>query len=101
MTTPTPVTDAYDNPTPHLDYGPDAPQRVLWGLFQPEGSTESAGPARHAVITRWRLFTLERLTARERVTRQNRVFEVVGEPDEFAPRFGHTHYETRLVHVEG
>jgi hypothetical protein len=50
VTTPTSATNEYDNL--HADYGPDTPQNVLWGLVQPEGSTEPAESARHPVIIR-------------------------------------------------
>ncbi|XVV05332.1 hypothetical protein ACQPW3_08050 [Actinosynnema sp. CA-248983] len=101
VVTPTPVADAYDNPTPDLDYGPDAARRVMWGHLQPLGSTEPAEPGRRPVVTRWRLFTIEPVTARERIEWQGRVLDVDGEPDRFEPRFGLVHYETRLKHVEG
>jgi hypothetical protein len=101
VVTPDQVTDAYDNPTPDLDYGPNAARRVLWGHLQPAGSTEPVEPGRRPVVSAWRLFTLEPLTAREHIEWRGLVFDVMGEPDRFEPRFGLAHYETRLRHVEG
>jgi hypothetical protein len=95
-----PVTDAYDNPVPDLDYGPAAARRVAWGHLQPAGSTESAEPGRRPVVTAWRLFSIEPVTARERVEWQGQVLDVDGEPDQFEPRFGRVHWESRLKHVE-
>lgn len=40
------IPDAYGNPTPQLEYGPDAPRRTTLGLLQPGGSTESATGSR-------------------------------------------------------
>ena len=99
--TPTESTDAYDNPTPQLEYGPDAPRRTAWGLLQPGGSTEPVQPGRAPVVTTWRLFTGAPLGARERIVWHGRVFEVTGDPAYWSPRFGHTHYEARLTHVQG
>lgn len=99
--TPTPITDEYDNPTPRLDYGPDAPRRTVWGLLQPAESREPAQAGRAAVVTSWRLFTAAPVTARERVQWRGRVFEINGAPSWWSPRFGYTHYEAQLTHVEG
>lgn len=101
MITPAEVTDAYDNPTPQLEYGRDAPRRTLRGLLQPSTSTEPATLARQPVVTSWRLFTTAPLNARERIEWLGQVFEVDGDPSYWSPRFGHTHYETRLVHIHG
>ncbi|NUT47327.1 MAG: hypothetical protein HOV94_08445 [Saccharothrix sp.] len=101
IVTPTTATDEYDNPTPALDYGPDAQRRVAWGHLQPAGSTESAEPGRRPVVTRWRLFSIEPVTAHQRIEWRGLVLDVDGEPDRFEPRFGLVHYETRLKHVKG
>jgi hypothetical protein len=93
--------NVYDNPAPDLDYGPDAACRVMWGHLQPLGSTEPAEPGRRLVVTRWRMFTIEPVTASERIEWRGRVLDIEGEPDRFEPRFGLVHYETRLRHVEG
>ncbi|SDC25731.1 phage head completion protein [Actinokineospora iranica] len=99
--TPVEVPDDYGNPTPRLDYGPTAPRRVVWANVQPVGSSEPAAPARTPVVTRWRVFTFDPIGARERVQWRGRVFEVDGEPDVWAPRFGRAHHELTLRHVEG
>lgn len=98
---PVTVTDDYDNPDPDLDYGPDAARRVAWGHLQPAGSSEPAEPGRRAVVTAWRLFTLQPIAARERIEWNGKVLDVDGEPDRFEPRFGRVHWECRLTHVEG
>jgi hypothetical protein len=99
--TPTEVTDAYDNPTPQLEYGSDASRRTVWGLLQPGSSTEPASAGRAPVVTSWRLFTQSAISTRERVVWQGRVFDVIGDPAYWSPRLGHTHYEARLTHVQG
>lgn len=99
--TPTEVVDAYDNPVPQLNYGPDAPRRTIRGLLQPGSSTEPALPGRQSVLTTWQLFTTAPIAARERAEWRGQVFEVSGEPSWWSPRFGHTHYEARLTHVTG
>jgi hypothetical protein len=99
--TPTELVDEYDNPTPALDYGPAAPRRILWGLLQPTGSTETAEPGRAPVTMSWRLFTLQAIGARERIEWNGRVLQVDGEPARWSPRFGHTHYEATVTAVEG
>ncbi|WP_433268166.1 hypothetical protein ACQPZF_03535 [Actinosynnema sp. CS-041913] len=101
IVTPNPVTDAYGNPTPELDYGPDAARRVMWGNLQSAGSSEAAEPGRRPVVTAWRLFSIEPVTARQRIEWRGLVLEVDGEPDRFEPRFGLVSYETRLKHVQG
>ncbi|MFD8494264.1 hypothetical protein [Amycolatopsis sp. NPDC059657] len=99
--TPAEVTDAYDNPTPQLEYGDKAARRRIRGLLHPGTSAEPATLARQPVVTSWRLFTAAPISARERVEWRGQVFEVDGEPSCWSPRFGHTHYETQLVHVDG
>lgn len=99
------VPDAYDNPTPALDYGPDAPRRTVAGLLLPRdtvrtGGTESA-PGRVAVTAAWWLLTAEPIHARERITHDGRTFTVEGEPARFEPRAGFLHYEIVLTHTEG
>lgn len=101
MITPAETTDEYDNPAPAHDYGPDAARRAIWGLVQPGGSREPTAPGRQPVVSTWRLFTTSPVAARERIVWNGRVFEVSGEPATWAPRFGHTHYEARLTHVQG
>jgi hypothetical protein len=98
--TPTLVADEYDNPVPRPDYGPNAARRTIWGLMQPGRSSEPTEPARQPVVT-WRLFTTKPIGARERIEWRNVVFEITGEPARWSPRFGHTHYEARLTHVQG
>lgn len=71
------------------------------GHLQPLGSTEPVEPGRRPVVTRWRLFTIEPVTARKRIEWRGRVLAIEGEPDPFEPRFRLVHYETRLRHVEG
>jgi hypothetical protein len=93
--------DEYDNPTPRLDYGPDAPRRPMRGLLQPRDSTDQAEPGRHAVTGTWWLLTFDPIRARERVVHNGRVYAVDGEPDHWSPRPGHVHYETTLTHTEG
>lgn len=95
------VVDEYDNPTPRLDYGPSASRRLLRALIQPTGSREPIAPGRQAVTATWRLFSTAPIAAHERVVWQGRRFEVTGEPAVWSPRFGHTHYEAILTHVEG
>lgn len=99
--TPIETTDAYDNPTPALDYGPTAPRRTIRAHVQPVASQESAEPGRAPVVTRWRAFTRAPIAARERVEWRGWVFEVDGAPDHWSPRFGHTHFEVVLRHVQG
>jgi hypothetical protein len=43
--TPREVPDAYDNPTPALDYGPDAPRRAGAGLLPPRDSGRGTDPS--------------------------------------------------------
>ena len=101
IVTPAQVTDAYDNPTPNRDYGPAATRRVAWGHPQPLGSTEPTKPGRRPVVTRWRLFTIEPVTARDRIEWRGQVVDVDGEPDRFEPRFGRVHYESPTPCPEG
>lgn len=96
--------DEYGNPVPRLDYGPAAPRRAMRGLLQPRTSSEQAEhtePGRHAVTGTWWLLTFEPIRARERVEHDGRVYAVDGEPERWAPRPGHVHYETTLTHTEG
>jgi hypothetical protein len=99
--TPTEHTDEYDNPTPILDYGPEAPRREIWGQLQPVRSREDPQPGRRPVISTWTLFTHSPIHARERVQWQGRTLEVVGDSAAWAPRPGHVHYEATLSTVEG
>lgn len=100
--TPREVPDAYDNPTPALDYGPDAPRRTVAGLLLPRDTARTdASPGRAAVTGAWWLLTTDPIRARERVTVDGRTFAVEGEPAQFAPRPGFVHYETVLTHTEG
>ncbi|WP_409182945.1 hypothetical protein F9C11_00245 [Amycolatopsis sp. VS8301801F10] len=99
------VPDAYDNPTPALDYGPDAPRRPVAGLLLPRDNARTGGtepsPGRVAVTGGWWLLTAEPIHARERITHDGRTFTVEGEPAKFEPRPGFLHYETVLTHTEG
>lgn len=99
--TPREVPDAYDNPTPALDYGPDAPRRAVAGLLLPRGGGTESSPGRVAVTGAWWLLTTEPIRARERVVVDGRTFAVEGEPARFDPRPGFLHYETVLTHTEG
>ncbi|MEV6448453.1 hypothetical protein [Amycolatopsis sp. NPDC051716] len=101
VVSPVATTDEYGNPVPRLTYGPDAPRRIVPGLVQPGSSTEPAVPGRQPVVTSWRAFTAEPVTARERIEWDSRTFEVTGEPARWSPRFGYVHYELTLTHVEG
>lgn len=101
VVTPVETTDEYDNPVPSRDYGPDAARRRIRGLVQPGGSSKPTEPGRQPVVTTWRLFTGSLIAARERIAWRDRVFEVDGEPAQWSPRPGHTHYEARLTQVEG
>ncbi|MBP2479104.1 hypothetical protein JOF53_007976 [Crossiella equi] len=101
MITPREIPDAYGNPTPALDYGPDAPRRALRGLLQPRESTDAAEVGRHPVSAAWWLFTRDPVHARERIVFEGRTYQVQGTPQRWSPRQGHTHYETALRHVEG
>ncbi|WP_328611778.1 hypothetical protein OG943_22550 [Amycolatopsis sp. NBC_00345] len=101
VVTPVPITDEYTNPVPRLTYGPDAPRRIVAGLVQPGSSTEPVVPGRQPVVTSWRAFTAEPVTARERIEWDGRTFEIAGEPARWSPRFGYAHYELTLTHVEG
>ncbi|WP_326950256.1 hypothetical protein OG439_16600 [Amycolatopsis sp. NBC_01307] len=93
--------DAYDNPVPALDYGPDAPRRAVAGLMLPRGGDTELSPGRSAVTGVWWLLTAEPIGARERVVFDGRTFTVEGEPARFEPRPGFLHYETVLTHTEG
>ncbi|MDT8910892.1 hypothetical protein [Amycolatopsis sp. PS_44_ISF1] len=104
--TPREVPDAYDNPAPALDYGPDAPRRAVAGLLLPRDTARGSGgtdptPGRAPVTGAWWLLTTDPIRARERVLFDGRTFTVDGEPAQFAPRPGFTHYETVLTHTEG
>jgi hypothetical protein len=99
--TPVGVVDEYGNPVLRLDYGPGAARRTIPGLMQPTGSTSNPEPGRTAIVTTWRLFTTAPITARDRILWQDKVFQVTGEPSWWSPRFGHTHCEANLTHVEG
>ncbi|WP_410648160.1 hypothetical protein [Amycolatopsis sp. cmx-4-54] len=103
--TPREIPDAYDNPAPTLDYGPDAPRRPVAGLVLPGGAARRGGtdatPGRTAVTGSWWLLTTEPVHARERVIHNGRTFTVDGEPARFEPRPGFVHYETVLTHTEG
>lgn len=99
--TPTEIVDGYDNPVPRLDYGPTAPRRAVWAHVQPLASDESAEPGRSSVVTRWRAFTRVPVDARERVEWHGLMFEVDGAPAQWSPRFGHSHHELVLRHVQG
>lgn len=101
VVTPVPVPDEYGNPVLRLTYGPNAPRRKVSGLVQPDSSTEPVVPGRQPVVTSWRAFTAEQVTARERIEWDGRTFEVAGEPARWSPRFGYVHYELTLTHVEG
>ncbi|ACU37162.1 hypothetical protein [Actinosynnema mirum] len=98
--TPVPVPDAYDNPTPTFDYGPDAARRVGWGRLTPVGSTESAEPGRRTIVSRLELVTFDHLTEHDHVEWKGRTYEVDG-LSEYTPRFGLTSYQARLKHVRG
>ncbi|GAA4527461.1 hypothetical protein [Amycolatopsis samaneae] len=99
------VTDAYDNPTPTLDYGPDAPRRAVAGLLLPRDSVRASRtdptPGRAPVTSGWWLLTTDPIHPRERVVHDGRTFTVDGEPARFAPHPGLVHYETVLTHTEG
>ncbi|MCP2092663.1 hypothetical protein LV78_000603 [Actinosynnema pretiosum] len=99
--TPVPVPDAYDNPAPAWDYGPDATRRVGWGRLTPAGSTESAEPGRRPVISRLELVTFDHLAERDHVEWKGRAYQVDGAPDVHEPRFGLVQYQARLKHVSG
>jgi hypothetical protein len=103
--TPREVPDAYDNPAPALDYGPEAARRAVAGLLLPRDAARSGGtdssPGRVAVTGAWWLLTTELIHARERVLFDGRTFAVEGEPARFEPRPGFLHYETVLTHTEG
>jgi hypothetical protein len=99
--TPTGVVDEYGNPVPRLDYGPGATRRPIAGLMQPTGSTPNPEPGRTAIVSTWRLFTTAPITSRDRILWQDKAFQVTGEPSRWSPRFGHTHYEANLAHMEG
>src|SRR5438270_13517807 len=99
--TPIDVADEYGNPTPRLDYGPTAPRRTMPGLMEPTSTQQSTEAGRQAITATWRLFTAEPIAARERIEWNGRLFAVQGEPARWSPRFGHTHYETTLIHVDG
>jgi len=104
VVTPAEVPDAYDNPTPVLDYGPAATRRSLYGALQPRGdprSTDTPEPSRQAVEGLWWLYTTEPISPRDRIEYGGRVYAVQGIPQQWSPRPGHTHYETTLTHVEG
>lgn len=101
LITPLGVVDEYGNPVLRLDYGPGAARRAIAGLMQPTGSAPNPEPGRTAVVSTWRLFTTSPVTARDRILWQGKVFQVTGEPSWWSPRFGHTHYEATLTHVEG
>lgn len=98
---PVEVSDAYDNPVPELHYGSAASLRTVYAHVQPISSTEHAEPGRTPVITRWRVFTRSPIGAHERVEWRGLVLEVDGQPLEWAPRFGHTHFEVVLRQVRG
>lgn len=99
--TPVGAVDEYDNPVLRPDYGPGAARRTIAGLMQPTGSTPNPEPGRTAVVSTWRLFTTIAITARDRILWQGKVFQVIGEPSWWSPRFGHAHYEANVTHVEG
>ncbi|MBM7771730.1 hypothetical protein JOD54_001934 [Actinokineospora baliensis] len=101
--TPIQVTDAYGNPAPTLDYGPAAPRRTVAANVQPLSTAEPVTvlQGRSPLETRWRVFTREAIDPRDRVLWGGRVCEVDGRPAHWAPRFGRTHYELVLRHVEG
>lgn len=99
--TPREVPDAYDNPAPALDYGPDAPRRAVAGLLLPRGGDTEPSPGRVAVTGVWWLLTTDPIHARERITHNGRTLAVEGEPARFEPRPGFVHFETVLTHTEG
>jgi hypothetical protein len=99
--TPVEVPDEYDNPAPRLDYGPAAPRRQVRGLLQPRTSTEQAEPGRHPVTATWWVLTFDPIRVRERVEYDGRFYAVTGEPEQWSPRPGRTHYEITLDHVDG
>ena len=102
LITPVGVVDEYGNPVLRLDYGPGAARHPIAGLIQPTGSTPHPEPGRQAAaVTTWRLFTTTPITARDRILWQGKTFQVTGEPSWWSPRFGHTHYEANLTHMEG
>lgn len=99
--TPREIPDAYDNPTPALDYGPDAPRRTMAGLLLPLSTQSDPVPGRQPVTSPWWLLTAEPIRARERVIHDGDTYTVVGEPERFAPRSAFQHTETTLTRTEG
>jgi hypothetical protein len=99
--TPAEVPDEYDNPTPHLDYGPTAQRRQVRGLLQPRTGSTAAEPGRQSISTTWWVFTADPIRAHERIEFDGRVFDVDGEPEPWSPRPGRSHFETTLTHVIG
>jgi hypothetical protein len=69
--------------------------------MQPEDSREPIQLGREPVMTRWRLFTASAVEARERIEWQNRLYDVIGDPNRWIPRFGRVHFECHLTHVSG
>ncbi|MGH2375098.1 MAG: phage head completion protein [bacterium] len=98
---PVEIVDEYNNPVPGLHYGSGASLRTVYAHVQPIASSESADPGRTPVVTRWRVFATEPIGPQERVEWRGMVFEVDGEPLEWTPRFGHTHFEITLRRIEG
>ena len=99
--TPVGVVDEYGNPVLRLDYGPGAARRTIACLMQPTDSTPNPEPGRQAVVTTWRLFSTSPIATSERIIWQGKTFRITGEPARWTPRFGYTHYEANLTHVEG